>query len=69
MADYKNRYPTEATPNFQSSDPSEAAKADNGVRPWESHPQPSETFQKAVFKQKLTAEEGTSTTITGGDTK
>ena len=39
-----NRYPTVPPKNFQSSNPEDAAKADNGVRPWISHPAKEEQF-------------------------
>jgi hypothetical protein len=73
-----NRIPTSPTPNFESSDLKEAAQVDNGVRPWISHPgtaetftiSPGEHFKKQASlptRKKLNSDEGTLTTITGGD--
>ena len=78
MADYKNRYPTVPPINFESSDPSEAAKADNGVKQWVSHRNPEETCGIAAsehFKaignlpkrKSLNADEGTIETVKGQD--
>jgi hypothetical protein len=73
-----NRIPTSPTPTFQSSDLKEAAQVDNGLRPWVSQPgnpeaftiEPGEHFKKQASlpaRKKLHSDEGTLTTITGGD--
>jgi hypothetical protein len=73
---YRNRYPTEAPKNFQSSNPEDAANADNGLTPWVSKPNPEETYNVEAgerFKQqgnlpkrsKLHADEGTIETAKG----
>jgi len=76
--DYNNRYPSVPPIDFESSDPSDAAKSDNGVRPWVSHPQPEETYsisQSEHFakqgalpaRKKLNADEGTIEVVKGQD--
>jgi hypothetical protein len=53
-------------PNFESSDPSEVSKTQSSSnRPWESHPQPAETFITSPKKTKLSSEEGTVETAKG----
>jgi hypothetical protein len=74
-----NRYPTVPPIDFESSDPSDAAKADNGVRPWQSHANPEESYSidqmggrftkqgNIPARKQLNAGEGTIEIVKGQD--